>query len=201
MTAEDLKSQRDAKSSAQNTSRGGEGGGAKKILQITDAQMAEFREAFDLFDVDGGGTISAAELATVLNALGQSPNEQEILEMVAEVDVDASGELDFNEFILLMASRLAGTDEKELLKEAFVEFDIDGNGSISPDEMRLVLNQLGETLSEDEIEDFIRTVDRDGDGCIDFQEFHSMLVDNLSQHESSADDGLEATGQFSYFND
>ena len=121
--------------------------------------------------------------------------------MVAEVDDDQSEELDFQEFALLMARRLKGTDESELLADAFKEFDLDGSGMISPDEMRLVLNQLGETLSEEEVDDFIQNVDMNGDGQIDFEEFQMMLVNDMSQHVSSAKDGLDLTHGFSVYND
>lgn len=204
MTAEDLKSHQ---ASAKNSAGGGSGTNREVealFSAITAEQMAEFREAFDLFDLDGGGTISAGELATVLNALGQSPTQQEILDMVTAVDSDNSGELDFQEFVMLMARRLNdldGKSESELLADAFKEFDLDGSGLISPDEMRLVLNQLGETLSEEEVDDFIQNVDMNGDGQIDFEEFQMMLVNDMSQHVSSAKDGLDLTHGFSVYND
>ena len=67
--------------------------------------------------------------------------------------------------------------------------------------MRLVLNQLGETLSEEEVDDFIQNVDMNGDGQIDFEEFQMMLVNDMSQHVSSAKDGLDLTHGFSVYND
>ena len=124
--------------------------------------------------------------------------------MVTAVDSDNSGELDFQEFVMLMARRLNdldGKSESELLADAFKEFDLDGSGLISPDEMRLVLNQLGETLSEEEVDDFIQNVDMNGDGQIDFEEFQMMLVNDMSQHVSSAKDGLDLTHGFSVYND
>ena len=52
--------------------------------------FVEFKEAFQLFDKDGDGTISTKELGTVMRSLGQNPTEKELQDMVNEVDVDGT---------------------------------------------------------------------------------------------------------------
>lgn len=59
--------------------------------QLTEEQIAEFKEAFSLFDKDGDGTITTKELGTVMRSLGQNPTEAELQDMINEVDAD--GEL------------------------------------------------------------------------------------------------------------
>uniref|UniRef100_A0A0E0F2B9 EF-hand domain-containing protein n=1 Tax=Oryza meridionalis TaxID=40149 RepID=A0A0E0F2B9_9ORYZ len=59
--------------------------------------IAEFREAFNLFDKDGDGTITSKELGTVMGSLGQSPTEAELKKMVEEVDADGSGSIEFED--------------------------------------------------------------------------------------------------------
>ena len=53
--------------------------------QLTEEQIAEFKEAFSLFDKDGDGTITTKELGTVMRSLGQNPNETELQHMIKEV--------------------------------------------------------------------------------------------------------------------
>jgi len=53
--------------------------------QYTEEQIAEFKEAFSLFDKDGDGTIDAQELGTVLRSLGNQPTEEEVEDMIREV--------------------------------------------------------------------------------------------------------------------
>ena len=53
--------------------------------------LAEFKEAFSLFDKDGDGTITTKELGTVMRSLGQNPTEAELQDMINEVDADGKG--------------------------------------------------------------------------------------------------------------
>lgn len=106
--------------------------------QLTEDQIAEFKEAFSLFDKDGDGTITTKELGTVMRSLGQNPTEAELQDMVNEVDADGNGTIDFPEFLTMMARKMKDTDSEEEIKEAFKVFDKDGNGFISAAELRHV---------------------------------------------------------------
>lgn len=61
--------------------------------QLTEEQIAEFKEAFSLFDKDGDGTITTKELGTVMRSLGQNPTEAELQDMINEVDADGESTL------------------------------------------------------------------------------------------------------------
>lgn len=58
---------------------------AEEVEQYTEEQIAEFKEAFALFDRDGDGTIDSDELGTVMRSLGHQPTEEEIEDMIREV--------------------------------------------------------------------------------------------------------------------
>jgi calmodulin len=64
---------------------------------------------------------------------------------------------------------------EEEMREAFMIFDSDGNGTISAEELRQIMQNLGETLTNEEIEDMVKEADLDGDGQIDYNEFVRMM--------------------------
>jgi calmodulin len=101
------------------------------MQNLDEEHIAEFKEAFALFDKDGDGSITAKELGTVMKSLGQTPSEEDIANMIKEVDEDGNGKIDFNEFYSLMQKRMKDTDIEEELMEAFKVFDRDGDGKIS----------------------------------------------------------------------
>ena len=127
---------------------------------LTEEQIAEFKEAFSLFDKDGDGTITTKELGTVMRSLGQNPTEAELQDMINEVDADGNGTIDFKEFLGLMVRKMKDTDTEEELLEAFKVFDRDGNGLISSIELRHVMTQLGEKLTDDEVEEMIKEAEQ-----------------------------------------
>ena len=103
-------------------------------------------------------------------------SEEELKDMLNEVDIDGNGIIDFSEFMTMMAKKLKDTDTEEELKEAFRVFDKDGNGFISADELRHVMTNLGEQLSEEEVEQMIQEADSNGDGQVDYEEFCKMMT-------------------------
>ena len=92
--------------------------------------------------------------------------------IMRRVDTDNNGSIDYNEFLK------AGIDVKKVatadyLKSAFALFDKDGNGKISLEELKSVLQAGG----EDDIiwQEIIKRVDIDGDGEIDINEFTAII--------------------------
>lgn len=146
------------------------------IDNLTEEQIAEFKEAFQIFDKDGDGSITTKELGTVMRSLGQNPSDEEIRQMIEEVDEDKSETIDFKEFLGLMAKKMKETDTEDELLEAFKVFDRDGNGKISAHELRYVMLSSGEDLTEQDIQEMIQEADTDGDGYIDYQEFVRIMM-------------------------
>lgn len=67
-----------------------------------------------------------------------------------------------------MANNMKHTDSEEEIKEAFKVFDKDGNGMISLHELAQVMANLGEKLTDDELDEMMREADINGDGQIDY---------------------------------
>ena len=144
--------------------------------QLSNEQIAEFEEAFNLFDKDGDGTITTKELGTVMMALGQNPTEAELNDMINEVDVDGNGTIDFLEFLILMAKKMQDCDTELEIREAFRVFDKNGKGEIPADELRHAMKKWGCELTDEEINEMLGAADIDGDGMIDYEEFVKMMM-------------------------
>ncbi|XP_077555577.1 uncharacterized protein LOC144169973 [Haemaphysalis longicornis] len=145
-------------------------------MLVSEDVIDEFKQAFALFDKDGDGVITTKELGTVMRALGQNPTEAELKDMIAEVDIDNNGTIDFPEFLAMMTKKVRTTDTEEEIREAFKVFDRDGNGFITAAELRHVMTTLGEKLTNEEVDAMIREADVDGDGQINYDEFVALMT-------------------------
>lgn len=143
---------------------------------LTDEKMSELREAFEMFDRDKDGLINSKELGNILRSLGHEPSEQELTDMINEIDGDADGKIDFNEFIDLMLKRAKDSDIEEELIEAFRIFDKESEGLISSSEFRHIMLTLGEKLSEDEVDEMIKEADSRGEGVINYKDFVKIML-------------------------
>ncbi|XP_060186793.1 caltractin-like isoform X1 [Lycium barbarum] len=128
---------------------------------LTQQKRQEIREAFDLFDTDNSGTIDAKELNVAMRALGFEASEEEINRMIAEVDKDGSGAIDFDEFVHMMNAKFGERDTKEELMKAFQIIDQDKNGKISFADIQRIADELGERFTDREIQEMIEEADRD----------------------------------------
>lgn len=139
---------------------------------ITEEQFVEFEEIFKRVDKDNDGAISPEELKQVMESIFKKVPKKKILKMVKDADLDGNGKVDFLEFSKMLKRR---TKKNELLS-AFKWFDKNGDGKISINELKEVVKQLGETISDEQLTKMIQDVDKDGDGALDYNEFLNIMV-------------------------
>jgi calmodulin len=111
-----------------------------------------------------------------MRKLGQNPTEADLIEMINSVDDNGDNEIDFEEFLTLMKSRVGERDPEKELRDAFAVFDTDGSGSIDRKELKRLMKKLGQALTEAEIDAMMDEVDSNGDGEISYEEFKAMMV-------------------------
>ena len=138
-------------------------------------QIAEFKEVFALFDKDGDGTITKNELCTVMQSLGQDPTDQDLDDMINEIDQDGNGEIDFDEFLVLMAMNTQDLTEDAIIVKGFSVFDVDDDGFITIDDLRTMMMSLGEEVDEQQLFEIMSEVDDSGTGRISLSNFKEFI--------------------------
>ena len=146
-----------------------------KPKELTEEQKQEIKEAFDLFDTDGSGSIDAKELKVAMRALGFEPKKEEIQKMIQDVDTDGSGQIEWDEFLKMMTTKLLNRDPMEEIKKAFKLFDDDNTGKISFKNLKRVAKELGEKITDEELQEMIDEADRDGDGEVNEDDFIRIM--------------------------
>lgn len=145
--------------------------------EISPERRKEYQDAFEMFDKDKDGAISAKELANVMETLvGQKPSMDEITSMIKEVDLNSDGKIELGEFIQLMLKNSPDTETEEEVINAFRVFDKEGNGLINTEELKHIMMTIGDRMTEDEAEEMIREADIDEDGVINYEEFVRMMM-------------------------
>uniref|UniRef100_A0A0E0L0U5 EF-hand domain-containing protein n=1 Tax=Oryza punctata TaxID=4537 RepID=A0A0E0L0U5_ORYPU len=166
------------------------------------AETLRLRRVFEMFDRDGDGVITPAELSGALGRLGARRGDQDDEAPPAAAALDAvvaayiapgMAGLRFAEFEALHAELASGgmggrrpaaaaaaaaEEEEEDMREAFGVFDEDGDGYISAAELQAVLSRMGlpEAACMARVRDMIAAADRDSDGRVDYEEFKAMMA-------------------------
>lgn len=86
--------------------------GARRRIErpgLTADEIEEVREAFSLFDTDGSGTVDPKELKAAMQSLGFETKNPTVFQMIAELDRDGGGPVDFEEFLDAITAKLVRT--------------------------------------------------------------------------------------------
>lgn len=155
-----------------------------------DAELKEFRAIFDKYDTSGDGSVDAAEMQQVFQAVGVHLKQFQVEQIVREFDIDGSGEIEFEEFMVMMIKllnrrvRADCIDYRDYLADALIAryeqmfrtYDVSGDGSINREELEDMLAKLNINMTALQIDEVIAEVDKDGSGEIEFDEFLSMMA-------------------------
>ncbi|XP_018526854.1 calcium-binding protein 1 isoform X1 [Lates calcarifer] len=148
--------------------------------ELRPEEMDELREAFREFDKDKDGFIGCKDLGNCMRTMGYMPTEMELIELSQQINMNLGGHVDFEDFVELMGPKLLAETADMIgvkeLRDAFKEFDTNGDGQISTAELREAMKKLlGQQVGHRDLEDILRDIDLNGDGHVDFEEFVRMM--------------------------
>lgn len=136
-----------------------------------DQARVYFKKNFDLFEKDGSGHMTLDDIGPALQMSGIAPSIAELTQLKELAD-DGTNTVNFETFLNCVVYTLGMQKTPEGLKDAFRVFDSSGRGVINPAVLRYVLTTLGETLSDEEMNDFLaeatpEAIDGEGNVLID----------------------------------
>ena len=147
--------------------------------EITEEQKQEIKEAFDLFDSESSGAIDAKELKVAMRALGFEPKKEEIRKILSEVDKSGEGIIRYDDFLDIMTQKMLERDPIEEMKKAFVLICEEGHDKITLKSLQKVAKELGENMTDDELNEMIVRADTDKDGKVSFEEFYAIMTKKI----------------------
>ncbi|KAH9369721.1 hypothetical protein HPB48_007688 [Haemaphysalis longicornis] len=77
---------------------------AKEEFRLGDVDE-QIRDAFKVFDRNGDGYVSCAELRHVMTTMGEKLTHEEVDEMIREADKDGDGRINYDEFVAMVTSK------------------------------------------------------------------------------------------------
>jgi len=140
----------------------------------------EVKAAFKRYDKNRDGGLSISELSRMMMSTGNSFSEVEVDAIMRLGDKDGDGEIDLEEFILLMTPSASETLSKIRkgitsiadVKGLFKAIDVDGDGLLSKEEM---LNSPGCKFDREQVEAIYELGDSNGDEVLDIGEFIAIM--------------------------
>ncbi|WAR19538.1 CALM-like protein [Mya arenaria] len=163
-------------------------------LDLNEDTVKAIRDVFTVLDQDKSGSLDVGELETAMRQMGVECTHSEIVELITQIDKDGNGTVEFYEFSRMVAEKLQAGDPETELKEAFAVFDKNGDGKVSSEEIRVVVESLGGKMTNAELENMLREVDENNDGYLDYEEFvHIWMGDEKPESERRQASGTSTT--------
>ncbi|TPX65226.1 hypothetical protein SpCBS45565_g05360 [Spizellomyces sp. 'palustris'] len=119
--------------------------------QLSDEQIAEFKEAFSLLDEDSDGLIPTYLLGKLLRSLGKLPTQAELTRLTKDKKT-----IDFPEFLALVSRQSVPQRLETDVRDALLTFNKDGG--LDRNELKRILMSVGEPLTDEEVNEFLKDV-------------------------------------------
>lgn len=151
-------------------------------------QESQLKEAFDMMDRDGDGTIKAEDLSHFLQySLKSNLSSEEIENMISLADRDGNGAVDFDEFMSLVSAHVPQAPESlsslgyEALRQIFRVLDRNGDDVLCSDDLSGVMGSLGQCLSLEDLLAMVETATGSDQRKVNFEDFCQLMSSALAE--------------------
>lgn len=143
----------------------------KKIRnELTEEQKNEIRDAFESFEKDG---IEPSELKLAMKALGFDPKSEEVQRIMSMVEAKGDKPINYEEFLDIMVEK-PGKPEVEMTKAFNILCDEDSD-KITLKSLKKMALELGENITDEELQEMITEADNDQDQVVGFEDFKKIM--------------------------
>jgi len=145
-------------------------------VKLSDAQVAASKNAFKSFDKKGEDKIKVGDIEPAMKKLGHNIKPDWLEKIEHTIDAEGTGYIQFDEFANIVRKKVQDDEDERELKEMFRILDKEKRGEVNTNELRWILKNLGDDLTEADIDDMIADVDTDGSGWVDYNEFSKLMM-------------------------
>ena len=146
---------------------------------LSNDEVDEIRQAFDLFDTNGTGKIDPKELKAAMQSLGFDTKNPTIYTLIADLDTPEAaknGGVNFDDFVGSINNKLGDKESKEGIHRIFELFIDDPNAdTITLSSLKKIAQELGENVSAEELKDMLERASANGTE-LTFDEFYEIMT-------------------------
>ena len=146
---------------------------------LSNEEVDEIRQAFDLFDTNGTGKIDPKELKAAMQSLGFDSKNPTIYQLIADLDTPEAarnGGISFDDFVGAINDKLGDKESKEGIHRIFELFIDDPNSdTITLSSLKKIAQELGENMTAEELKDMLERASANGTE-LTFDEFYEIMT-------------------------
>ena len=151
----------------------------EKRVELSEDELEEIRQAFELFDPNGTGRIDPKELRVAMQSMGLDTKYPTIFQLIAELDTPEAakkGGIEFETFVEAINNKLGDKETKEGIRRIFDLFiDDPSSDTITLASLRRIARELGEQMSNEELKDMLERASSNGTE-LSFEEFYDIMT-------------------------
>ena len=146
------------------------------LSDLPEDLLVQISCAFYLFDNDKDGMLKSKDFLKILAKNQIKLPESGAKKLLGDFNNNENEtDVSMKDFISLINTRMKKVESEEEMVEMFKIFDKKGTGKVSSGDIRSVLDDIDEPISQQELEELMLNWDKNKDGFLDFFEFKEMM--------------------------